>query len=1718
MATGKKNTINRKTKRVIRKTIAGLCMASAIAVALIPPQSSEAYIAPDALNYNYGIEATDITPSANKTDRLYSDKVKLDLYSKTDVEGNAMNKAEYIAAGGTETMIDDTTSDTIYSGKDVYDILTVGSLTDGTYTLNWQFKMYLQDVGGTAMGVICSYNSTYAQSVVSINPSMPYEYVIISEDEYTDFYDAYKAAFDATAATATVVDKNGTNHSLKAKYTTTYDDYIENPTSNYDQYWLSKYFPDDFAIYKNSFAKYDTYVTEKAAYDVYLAKKQLFDDYVAAYQAWKLSGEDPATEPAKVEDPGSMVEPVPVSKPSLTKYVHEMTPDSKLSYFCDVCPDYNNSTISLAGYKLCEVADYRGGSTGATINNVYMPKGVPNPKFSEDADLSDGVNKNDGLGFRIAKKCLVIAIGENAFRGTTNVDILDICGEIKYIGDNAFRDSFVQSVSFENVKNIGNRAFYGCSRLVGITLTDGTVNIGTEAFYGCKFTEIVFPKLIEYIGPGAFANCTKLKTIDFSLMDRDDVVLDSFAFYDAIALDEIKFSNAITEIHDCCFACMKGVSGSLTSFKFPDNICTQQGIGNFVLAGRTNLQSIVMPADYGKSVQVTLPYGVFYNCSSLRLVEFPAAPGACGMVVFGKYDDGTEVGRTMFDTVQTEDFYVRGPAKDINNRIASPRKSTWGLKTNLGNDVPYVYIDENGNEQFEISDGKYILIIDENGILQSCILADNSPSALAQGIELTIPSKVGDTKVKGVSSECFSDSDIHDNLTKLIIANNSITEIAEAAFKGCPRLEYVSIGNTITNIGASAFENCPKLTYVNFETPIGGYSALPLENIGEKAFSTGSQSLTFEGDIDSNYGPFVWAMQLDNYVSESKGVRVCYKTGFPTFLTVIVDNRNGLPTLLDYPHYEQINELSGTAGDTFPLTERYNHLGEETMVPNANGELEPYIYNISLDEERLVNGALNPVIPLGIKSIDAQGFINNTSKEDVNLTGVRTNTNNVYIYLSGIDYYNTYKQYGLFNGYYGDTYDIYGNACEYEQGSNMEEEPIGNDRITSVTLNSIKYLPDNCFHSCENLSNVYVNTDIEDIGDAPFAGCTKLTSVGGMGDKYTCYNGIIYRINDDSTYSIAEVLSSRGRLVGATRIKINDEDPYLANVSSIDPGAFQDCDSITNVDLTGFDTLTQLPDNCFKGCGKLNQVIIPENITILGHNCFADTMEGIEVVFHGYEVFIPGDAFEGLSSKRVVSYRDSAARKSARDLGADVSDILDETVKVNFLDYDATALSDTLYVVIGDSIKLEDIPADPVREGYTFKGWNHELVNITEDLMIFATYEQNPGDPANGGNNDNYVKVQFYDYDGSELSKVIYVYKGESVKLEDIPENPTREGYKFAGWNKSLIKLTQDTIVIATYEKATPDPGVDPNVTPTPTPTPTPVIPPTTVPTQEPAKFYTLTVTNGNGSGSYAAGAVVIITCTNPPSGKTFDKWVPTTDDLGIASVNVAATTLVMPAHEASITATFKNLPTNTGDGTATRTPTPVPTSAPGNTIVISKSGISNTSLASATVTGSSDNYVIRINENAATTAAVEKALTNEYGDISTIRYTAMDITLYDSTGTTKITDFSGLSVTLTIPLPDVMAQYAGNNKVASVVNEKLERITPRFTTIDGVKCVTFTASHFSPYTIYVDTHNLETTVIDVTPKTGDKINPKWFLSGGLAILGFALFFMKDRRSTFVAA
>ncbi len=160
---------------------------------------------------------------------------------------------------------------------------------------------------------------------------------------------------------------------------------------------------------------------------------------------------------------------------------------------------------------------------------------------------------------------------------------------------------------------------------------------------------------------------------------------------------------------------------------------------------------------------------------------------------------------------------------------------------------------------------------------------------------------------------------------------------------------------------------------------------------------------------------------------------------------------------------------------------------------------------------------------------------------------------------------------------------------------------------------------------------------------------------------------------------------------------------------------------------------------------------------------------------------------------------------------------------------------------------------------------------------------------------------------------------------------------------------------------------------------------------------------------------------------------------------------------------------------------------------------------------GSADGYQVNITKKDSAEQSFREALLRRYGTLDNIRYYSMDIELRDKDG--NEIDTTGITVTMTLPLPSSMEQYGTNNRVATVdSNGDLEDLNVEYSTLQGRPCATFTAPHFSPYGFYVDTSNLVVGTLDNTPKTGDPISPKWFISLGLAALSIFLFLKKDPK------
>lgn len=148
---------------------------------------------------------------------------------------------------------------------------------------------------------------------------------------------------------------------------------------------------------------------------------------------------------------------------------------------------------------------------------------------------------------------------------------------------------------------------------------------------------------------------------------------------------------------------------------------------------------------------------------------------------------------------------------------------------------------------------------------------------------------------------------------------------------------------------------------------------------------------------------------------------------------------------------------------------------------------------------------------------------------------------------------------------------------------------------------------------------------------------------------------------------------------------------------------------------------------------------------------------------------------------------------------------------VIFVDHDGTVLN-TQKVTRGDDAIA---PVDPAREGYDFTGWNSTFTNVQRDLTVTAMYAPIPEIER--------FTVTFMDHDGTVLG-VQNVVRGEDAIA---PTDPTREGYRFTGWNNTFINIQSDLTVTAQYEEIVID---QPPVVVTPTPVaPAPAAPATPV-------------------------------------------------------------------------------------------------------------------------------------------------------------------------------------------------------------------------------------------------------------------------------------------------
>lgn len=328
----------------------------------------------------------------------------------------------------------------------------------------------------------------------------------------------------------------------------------------------------------------------------------------------------------------------------------------------------------------------------------------------------------------------VISIGNKAFWECTSLTGVTIPEGVTSIGDRAFEDcTSLTSVTIpEGVTSIGNDAFSLCGNLTSISLPKSLTSIGSYGFSGTDLTSITIPENVRSIGCEAFFLCDKLK--------------------------KVVLPEGITRISSKTFA----MCSNLTSITIPDSVTS---IGN----------------------------GVFCGCSKLKSVVIPDS--VIEIDVFKKGENQGEYWWLLFDP----------------NTTIICNKNSAAYKYAKENNLPIKLMPKPAKK------GTILTVPSKKIKVKVTSSSKKNPTVAVMKItnkkakKLTIPStvKVGGVtyKVTAVASQAFKGNK---NLTNITIGRG-ITKIGNEAFAGCKNLKKITVtAGNLTTIRKSAFKGINK--------------------------------------------------------------------------------------------------------------------------------------------------------------------------------------------------------------------------------------------------------------------------------------------------------------------------------------------------------------------------------------------------------------------------------------------------------------------------------------------------------------------------------------------------------------------------------------------------------------------------------------------------------------------------------------------------------------------------------------------------------------------------------------------------------------------------------------------------------------------------------------------------------------------------------------------
>ncbi len=570
------------------------------------------------------------------------------------------------------------------------------------------------------------------------------------------------------------------------------------------------------------------------------------------------------------------------------------------------------------------------------------------------------------------------------------------------------------------------------------------------------------------------------------------------------------------------------------------------------------------------------------------------------------------------------------------------------------------------------------------------------------------------------------------NVTEISLPS-SLTALGKSSFKLCTKIENVILPEGLTEIGNAAFHGCTGIKNVSIPST--------LQTIGNVAFS----DCQYLEKIEWNA---VKAADLasDNYVFSRAG------KNSESLEVIIGDTVESVPNYLFFP--KQNYEANITSVIFGKNLKRIGDAAFRSCTGIENIILPEGLTEIGYMAFHYCMGAKTIVIPSTLKVLGNNSFTDCQYLEKIEWNAV-----------SAADLINENYAFSRAGKKSERLEVIIGDTVEYVPSYLFYSKQNYETNITSVTFGkNLKKIGDAAFRSCIGIENIILPEGLTEIGYMAFHYC--------LGAKKIVIPSTLEVLGNNSFTDCQALERLEYNAVNVPDLEMSN---YVFGRAGRTSG---------NLEVIFGDKVTHIPArllypqaiNNYNAAPAVTSVTMWDSVKSVGEYAFYIR------ILNGTESEYPLQTvkFYGTSSEwKSINFADGNTYITNL-----TPTYYTAKYTVKFVDYDGTELKTDIVKNGSDATA----PENPTRDGYTFVGWDFNFTKVKSNLTVTAQYEAISATT---------YTVKFVDYDGTEL-KTENVNEGGSATA---PENPTREGYTFTGWDVEFDNITSDLTVTAQYEE-----------------------------------------------------------------------------------------------------------------------------------------------------------------------------------------------------------------------------------------------------------------------------------------------------------------------------